>query len=89
MSRSAATGTTLSRLGIFPIGLAIGDVLGHNITSASVMGQVRNLLRAYAIEADDPAEVLRRTGAALACALPEAMVTAAYAKPSSTRRLAS
>jgi PAS domain S-box-containing protein len=61
------------------IGLAIGDVVGHNVTSASVMGQVRNLLRAYAVEAADPAEVLRRTGAALAGLLPEAMVTAAYA----------
>jgi PAS domain S-box-containing protein len=66
-------------LGDGRVGLAIGDVLGHNITSASVMGQVRNLLRAYAVEADDPAEVLRRTGAALAGLLPEAMVTAAYA----------
>ncbi len=61
------------------IGLAIGDVVGHNVTSASVMGQVRNLLRAYAVETADPAEVLRRTGAALAGLLPEAMVTAAYA----------
>ncbi len=66
-------------LGDGRIGLAIGDVLGHNVASASIMGQVRNLLRAYAVEAADPAEVLARTGTALARLLPEAMVTAAYA----------
>ena len=61
------------------IGLAIGDVVGHGIASASVMGQVRNLLRAYAVQTADPARVLVRTRAALAQLLPDAMVTAAYA----------
>ncbi len=61
------------------IGLAIGDVVGHSIASASIMGQVRNLLRAYAVQTADPAEVLDRTRAALAQLLPDAMVTVAYA----------
>jgi PAS domain S-box-containing protein len=61
------------------VGLAIGDVVGHNITSASIMGQVRNLLRAYAIERPDPPDVLQRTNAALARLLPEAMATVVYA----------
>jgi PAS domain S-box-containing protein len=61
------------------IGLAIGDVVGHGIASASVMGQVRNLLRAYAVQTADPAAVLDRTRAALAQLLPDAMVTVAYA----------
>ena len=61
------------------VGLVIGDVVGHSITSASIMGQVRNLLRAYAIDQPDPADVLARTNAALSRLLPEAMATAVYA----------
>ena len=36
------------------VGLVIGDVVGHNIGSASIMGQVRSLLRAYAIDHPQP-----------------------------------
>jgi PAS domain S-box-containing protein len=66
-------------LGDGRVGLVIGDVVGHSITSASIMGQVRNLLRAYAIDMPDPADVLARTNAALGRLLPEAMATAVYA----------
>ena len=61
------------------VGLVIGDVAGHSITSASVMGQVRSMLRAYAIDHPQPGEVLERTNTALARLLPEAMATAVYA----------
>jgi PAS domain S-box-containing protein len=61
------------------VGLVIGDVVGHSITSASIMGQVRNLLRAYAVDLPDPADVLERTNGALSQLLPEAMATAVYA----------
>jgi PAS domain S-box-containing protein len=61
------------------IGLVIGDVVGHNIAAASVMGQVRNLLRGYATENPRPADVLRRTSTALARLLPDALATVAYA----------
>ncbi|HUY46701.1 MAG TPA: SpoIIE family protein phosphatase [Streptosporangiaceae bacterium] len=61
------------------VGLAVGDVVGHNITSASIMSQVRNLLRAYAVDKVHPSDVLRSTNAALARLLPEAMATAVYA----------
>jgi PAS domain S-box-containing protein len=61
------------------VGLAVGDVVGHNLASASIMGQVRNLLRAYAIEQHRPSDVLRCTNAALAQLLPDAMATAVYA----------
>lgn len=74
------------------IGLAVGDVIGHNIAAASVMSQVRTMLRAYAIDRADPAEVMTATGAALAALLPEAMATAVYAVldlPSGTLRYAS
>ena len=61
------------------MGLAIGDVVGHNITSASIMGQVRNMLRAYAVDTADPADVLHRADTALSQLLPDAMATAIYA----------
>jgi PAS domain S-box-containing protein len=61
------------------VGLVIGDVTGHNIGSASIMGQVRSMLRAYAINHPDPCEVLARTNTALTRLLPEALATAVYA----------
>lgn len=61
------------------MGLAIGDVVGHNITSASIMGQVRNMLRAYAVDTADPSDVLHRANTALSQLLPDAMATAIYA----------
>jgi serine phosphatase RsbU (regulator of sigma subunit) len=61
------------------VGLAVGDVVGHSITSASIMAQVRNLLRAYAVETMQPADVLRRTNTAMARLLPDAMATVVYA----------
>ena len=39
-------------------GLVIGDVSGHGLASAVVMGRVRSALRAYALISDDPAAVL-------------------------------
>jgi len=66
-------------LGDGRVGLVIGDVVGHSITSASIMGQVRNLLRAYAIDRPDPCDVLACTNRALSRLLPEAMATAVYA----------
>src|SRR6185369_16240917 len=38
------------------LGLAVGDVAGHGIRAASVMGQLRNALRAYALEGYGPAQ---------------------------------
>ena len=61
------------------VGLAVGDVVGHNLAAASVMGQVRNLLRGYAVDKGDPAAVLTTTDAALEQLLPDALATAAYA----------
>jgi PAS domain S-box-containing protein len=42
------------------IGLAIGDVAGRGVQAASLMGQLRNALRAYAFEAHPPGVVLER-----------------------------
>jgi PAS domain S-box-containing protein len=42
------------------LGLAIGDVMGHDIQAAASMGQLRSVLRSYAWEGDSPAGVLDR-----------------------------
>ncbi|HKN93528.1 MAG TPA: SpoIIE family protein phosphatase [Thermoleophilaceae bacterium] len=42
------------------VGLAIGDVVGRGIEAASLMGQIRNSLRAYAMEDDRPDHVIER-----------------------------
>lgn len=61
------------------IALVIGDIAGHDLAAAAVMGQVRSLLRAYALDEPDPSEVLRRTGHALTSLLPDALASAVYA----------
>jgi PAS domain S-box-containing protein len=42
------------------VGVAMGDVVGHGIGAASLMGQLRHAMRAYAIEGHSPAGVLDR-----------------------------
>ncbi|WP_329533199.1 serine/threonine-protein phosphatase [Streptomyces sp. NBC_01450] len=54
------------------VGFVIGDVQGHDVEAAALMGQVRTCLRAVATATTDPAEVLRRTNdllVALDCGL--------------------
>lgn len=40
------------------LGIVVGDVSGHGLRSAVVMGRLRSALRAYALIEDDPGEVL-------------------------------
>jgi putative methionine-R-sulfoxide reductase with GAF domain len=40
------------------IGAVIGDVSGHGLPSAVVMGRIRSALRAYALDRHDPAQAL-------------------------------
>lgn len=42
------------------VGLAVGDVMGHDLAAASAMGQLRSVLRSYAWEGDGPGLVLDR-----------------------------
>jgi hypothetical protein len=42
------------------VGLVVGDVAGHDLPAATAMGQLRNALRAYAVEEVSPARVLAR-----------------------------
>jgi len=66
-------------LGHDKVGLVIGDVAGHSIGSASVMGQIRSLVCGYALEHQGPAGVLARTNAAVCQRLPDAYATVFYA----------
>ncbi|MGW2282390.1 PP2C family protein-serine/threonine phosphatase [Streptomyces sp. NPDC001770] len=43
------------------LGFAIGDVQGHDVEAAAVMGQIRIAMRAIAGSTSDPGEVMRRT----------------------------
>ena len=65
---------------VFPLGdnqvaLAIGDVAGHSIGSASVMGQIRSIVRAYTLDHPAPADTLTCTNAAVCQLLPDAVAT--------------
>jgi serine phosphatase RsbU (regulator of sigma subunit) len=42
------------------LGVVMGDVVGHGLDSAVIMGRLRSALRAYALDYDDPAVVLSR-----------------------------
>jgi PAS domain S-box-containing protein len=62
-----------------PLVLVVGDVAGHGIEAASLMGRVRNGLRAYAVDDADPASLLRRVHEMLRRLDPDSMVTAVVA----------
>jgi serine phosphatase RsbU (regulator of sigma subunit)/anti-sigma regulatory factor (Ser/Thr protein kinase) len=47
-------------LGDGNVGLVIGDVAGHGLEAAAVMGQFRNALRAYALDGRGPAAAVER-----------------------------
>jgi PAS domain S-box-containing protein len=40
------------------VGVAIGDVMGHDMAAAAAMGQLRSVLRSYAWQRQNPAQVL-------------------------------
>jgi serine phosphatase RsbU (regulator of sigma subunit) len=42
------------------VGIAIGDVMGHDVAAAAAMGQLRSVLRSYAYEGSSPSVVLDR-----------------------------
>ncbi len=42
------------------LGVVIGDVVGRGLQAAVVMGRLRSALRAFALDEEDPAEVLER-----------------------------
>jgi hypothetical protein len=58
----------------------IGDVTGHGLHAAVVMGQLRTALRAYAVENASPAEILTRLHGMLRHLQPELYATAMIAR---------
>jgi serine phosphatase RsbU (regulator of sigma subunit) len=62
-------------LGRGRIGLAIGDVLGHDIAAAALMSRVQTALRAYAFLGAEPGSVLDRLDRLLATLQSERLVT--------------
>jgi len=60
------------------LGIVIGDVEGHDLTAASVMGLVRGAVRSYALEGHPPSVVLERLAAFLPSAGIDRLVTMAY-----------
>jgi sigma-B regulation protein RsbU (phosphoserine phosphatase) len=69
---------------VFPLpgdrwGIVIGDVVGHGLPAAVVMGRMRSALRAYALlEVDDPADVLAKLDRKVTHFEPGAMATVVY-----------
>ena len=60
------------------IALAVGDVVGHGVEAAAVMGQLRTALRAYAVEGHSPGTVVDRVGALMLALGPRAPTTLVY-----------
>jgi anti-sigma regulatory factor (Ser/Thr protein kinase) len=61
------------------LGVAIGDVVGHGVRAAALMGRLRTALQAYALQGTDPGQTLVLVDRFVQ-ALPDfAMATAAYA----------
>jgi anti-sigma regulatory factor (Ser/Thr protein kinase)/putative methionine-R-sulfoxide reductase with GAF domain len=61
------------------VGLAIGDVAGHGVRAAALMGQLRTALRAYALDGHGAGEALKRVDRLLQTIHGGGMATAAYA----------
>jgi sigma-B regulation protein RsbU (phosphoserine phosphatase) len=61
------------------VGVVMGDVTGHGLEAAVVMGRLRSALRAYALEHRDPAEVLTLLDAKISHFEAGALATVLYA----------
>lgn len=61
------------------VGVAVGDIVGAGLSAAVVMGRLRSALRAYALDHDDPAEVLTHLDRTVQHFEPDTMATVLYA----------
>ncbi|MGB9184448.1 MAG: SpoIIE family protein phosphatase [Solirubrobacteraceae bacterium] len=61
------------------VGVAIGDVVGHGLQAAAMMGQLRTALHAYALIGHTPGRALELVNQFAVSIGPEAMATAAFA----------
>ena len=62
------------------VGLAVGDVVGHDLQAAAAMGQLRGVLRSYAWDGGPPGSVLDRCDQLVQGLEMAAMATAVYAR---------
>ncbi|ARF81812.1 SpoIIE family protein phosphatase [Kitasatospora aureofaciens] len=69
----------LIRLTTTEAAAVIGDVQGHNVSAAGLMGQVRTAVHAYAIAGATPGEVLARTNRLLTDLDPDLLTSCLYA----------
>ena len=74
------------------VGIAVGDVVGHDLRAAAAMGQLRGVVRSYAWDGDQPGSVLDRCDQLVQGLEMAAMATAVYARldppdPDGTRTL--
>jgi GAF domain-containing protein len=74
------------------VGIAVGDVVGHDLRAAAAMGQLRGVVRSYAWGGDQPGSVLDRCDQLVQGLEMAAMATAVYARldppdPDGTRTL--
>jgi hypothetical protein len=67
-------------LGDGVVGLAIGDVEGHDHPAAALMGQMRAAVRAYALEGHPPAAVMEQANRLLTTMGTDRFVTLLYAQ---------
>jgi putative methionine-R-sulfoxide reductase with GAF domain len=61
------------------LGVVMGDVAGQGMRAAVIMGRMRSALRAYALESDDPAEVLDKLDHKMQYFEPGIVATVLYA----------
>ncbi|MCX4744621.1 fused response regulator/phosphatase [Kitasatospora sp. NBC_01287] len=66
--------------------LVIGDVAGHSLAAAFVMGELRHALRAYVVEGHDPAAVLDRLDTLLTTLHPDVTATVCLVLVDADRR---
>jgi PAS domain S-box-containing protein len=60
------------------VALVVGDVVGHGLRAAAIMGQLRNAFRAYGLAEASPAEVMARVNRLVMSGEEEAMATVLY-----------
>lgn len=69
---------------VFPVsgdrvGIAVGDVIGHDLAAATAMAQIRAALRAYALHGDPPSWVISQLGQLVDTFSLTQLVTVVYA----------
>ena len=69
------------------VGLVMGDVEGHDMGAAALMGMIRSAVRAYALEGHPPAFVIERSNRFLAGLNRERIVTMSYSQLHPLERL--